>query len=50
MSNNITTYSKIDFNPLKPDKEKISINDIAHSLSLMCIATPSAHNLYFFSR
>ena len=47
MSNNITTYSKIDFNPLQPDKEKISIDDIAHSLSLMCRA--NGHIKEFFS-
>jgi hypothetical protein len=32
----ITTFTKIKFSPLFPDKEKINIIDIAHSLSNLC--------------
>ena len=32
----ITTYSKIHFTPFCPNLEDISIEDIAHSLSMLC--------------
>lgn len=47
MSNYITTYSKIKMNPLDAKNEEISINDIAHSLSLMCRA--NGHFPEFYS-
>ena len=43
----IVTYSGESFTPLKPDINKIHIEDIAHSLSLMCRA--NGHIDYFFS-
>lgn len=36
MANYITTYSGIHFDPVNPVKEDIRIEDIAHSLSLIC--------------
>lgn len=47
MSDYITTYSKIHFTPLKPKKEQIIIEDIAHSLSLMTRA--NGHFPEFYS-
>lgn len=47
MSDYITTYSKIHFTPLKPKKEQIMIEDIAHSLSLMTRA--NGHFPEFYS-
>lgn len=47
MPNSIKTYSKIKINPLNPDPNLILINDIAHSLSLMCRA--NGHVSDFFS-
>lgn len=47
MPNSIKTYSKIKINPLNPDPNLILINDIAHSLSLMCRA--NGHISDFFS-
>lgn len=47
MSDYITTYSKIHFTPLKPKKEQIRIEDIAHSLSLMTRA--NGHFPEFYS-
>ena len=47
MSDYITTYSKIHFTPLKPKKEQIKIEDIAHSLSLMTRA--NGHFPEFYS-
>ncbi len=32
----ITTFSGQEFDPINPDKDKILITDIAHSLSLLC--------------
>lgn len=32
----ITTYTELHFHPLNPDPESISIEDIAHALSLTC--------------
>lgn len=43
----ITTYSGESFNPLAPDMDKIKIEDIAHSLSLMCRG--NGHLSHFFS-
>ena len=37
MADYINTYSKINFAPLEPKCEDILIDDIAHSLSLMCV-------------
>ncbi len=46
-SNYITTYSKIHFTPTDPKIEDIKIEDIAHSLSLLCRA--NGHCKEFFS-
>ncbi len=46
-SNHITTYTGLDFTPLCPNIEDIKIEDIAHSLSLMCRA--NGHFTQFFS-
>jgi len=43
----ITTYKGENFTPLNPDPLQIHIEDIAHSLSLMCRA--NGHIDYFFS-
>ena len=43
----ITTYSKLRFDPVDPDPESIKIEDIAHSLSLLCRA--NGHFKRFFS-
>ena len=43
----ITTFSGEVFNPLSPDTQKIKIEDIAHSLSLLCRA--NGHFVQFFS-
>ena len=43
----IITYSGEEFIPVKPDINKIHIEDIAHSLSLMCRG--NGHIDYFFS-
>jgi len=42
-----TTFTGEDFNPLSPDIDKIKIEDIAHSLSLMCRA--NGHFSRFYS-
>ncbi len=47
MADYITTTSKIHFTPLKPKKEQIIIEDIAHSLSLMTRA--NGHFPEFYS-
>lgn len=47
MADYITTYSKIHFFPLQPDREQIAIEDIAHSLSLLCRA--NGHFPEFYS-
>lgn len=47
MSNLMTTYSNVSFNPISPDKEDILIDDIAHSLSLMTRA--NGHFPEFYS-
>ena len=43
----ISTYRGEEFTPTDPDVEKIHIEDIAHSLSLMCRA--NGHCIRFFS-
>jgi len=43
----ITTFSGESFNPLDPDINQIKIEDIAHSLSLLCRA--NGHFVQFFS-
>jgi 5'-deoxynucleotidase YfbR-like HD superfamily hydrolase len=45
--NYILTYKKHRFSPLQPEREDIDIEDIAHSLSLMCRA--NGHFSSFFS-
>lgn len=47
MAEYITTYSKIHFFPLQPDRTQIAIEDIAHSLSLLCRA--NGHFPEFYS-
>lgn len=47
MSDYILTYSKIRFFPLEPIKDDITIEDIAHSLSLMTRA--NGHCSHFYS-
>lgn len=47
MNDLITTYTGIKFDALNPDAECISINDIAHALSMMCRA--NGHCLFFYS-
>jgi hypothetical protein len=43
----ITTFMGEQFTPLEPDINQIRIEDIAHSLSLLCRA--NGHTDYFFS-
>jgi 5'-deoxynucleotidase YfbR-like HD superfamily hydrolase len=43
----ITTYTKIKFSPLFPDKDKKNIIDIAHSLSHLCRG--NGHLKHFYS-
>lgn len=47
MSDCITTFSKVRFNPLNPKKEDILVDDIAHALSLMTRA--NGHFPEFYS-
>ncbi len=47
MADYITTYTKVHFTPLKPKKEDIRIEDIAHALSLMTRA--NGHFPEFYS-
>lgn len=47
MSDYITTYGGIHFYPLQPEADKIDIEDIAHSLSLICRG--NGHVKHFFS-
>lgn len=47
MSDYITTYIKVHFNPLSPNMEDIHIEDIAHALSLMTRA--NGHFPEFYS-
>ena len=46
MALHITTYTGIDFKPLEPEAEKIAIEDIAHSLSLLCRANGHYEEFY----
>ena len=47
MADYITTFTGVHFNPVKPDKELLNIEDIAHSLSMQCRA--NGHYKTFFS-
>lgn len=47
MSDYITTYGGTHFFPLKPEADKIYIEDIAHALSLLCRG--NGHVKHFFS-
>ncbi len=47
MTDYITTYSKVKFKPLEPVAEDIHIEDIAHSLSMLCRA--NGHYSSFYS-
>lgn len=47
MTDYITTYTKIQMHPLEPAAEDIKIEDIAHSLSLLCRA--NGHYSSFYS-
>lgn len=47
MADYITTYSKIKFRPVEPVVEDIKIEDIAHSLSMLCRA--NGHYSTFYS-
>lgn len=47
MKNYISTYMGIEFSPLDPKDEYIMIEDIAHSLSLLCRA--NGHYTTFYS-
>lgn len=47
MADYITTYTKIHFTPLEPKQEDISVEDIAHALSLMSRA--NGHFPEFYS-
>ena len=42
----IRTYSGIMFDPLNPDPEKITIQDIAHALSMLCRANGHFKSFY----
>ena len=44
---NITTYQKISMDPLHAEDEQITIEDIAHALSLLCRA--NGHFPHFYS-
>lgn len=46
MTDYITTYSKIKFRPLEPVADDIKIEDIAHSLSMMCRANGHYDSFY----
>lgn len=47
MTDFITTYTGMHFNPIRPEEEKIFIQDIAHALSLLCRG--NGHVSCFFS-
>jgi len=47
MTDYITTYTKIKFRPLEPVADDIKIEDIAHSLSMLCRA--NGHYSSFYS-
>lgn len=46
MTDYITTYSKINFRPLEPVADDIKIEDIAHSLSMLCRANGHYDSFY----
>lgn len=46
MNDYITTYSKINFTPLEPVADDIRIEDIAHSLSMLCRANGHYESFY----
>ena len=46
MTDYITTYSKINFRPLEPVADEIRIEDIAHSLSMLCRANGHYNEFY----
>lgn len=46
MTDYITTYSKINFRPLEPVADDIKIEDIAHSLSMLCRANGHYESFY----
>ncbi len=46
MTDYITTYSKINFRPLEPVEADIRIEDIAHSLSMLCRANGHYDSFY----
>ena len=46
MSDHITTYTGRHFNPLYPDEDLICIDDIAHSLSLLCRGNGHVKNFF----
>ncbi len=43
---NMTTYSKVSFQPIKPKEDKINIKDISHALSLMCRGNGHLNHFY----
>lgn len=47
MPDYITTYTGLHFYPLNPEADKLRIEDIAHSLSLLCRG--NGHLKHFFS-
>lgn len=46
MSDYITTFSKVNFTPLEPVEADIRIEDIAHSLSMLCRANGHYSDFY----
>lgn len=46
MADYITTYTGLHFYPLKPEEDKIIIEDIAHSLSLLCRGNGHVKNFF----
>jgi hypothetical protein len=46
MTEHILTYSKIEFRPLEPVAEDIKLEDIAHSLSMLCRANGHYGDFY----
>lgn len=46
MTDYMTTYKKINFRPLEPVADDINIEDIAHSLSMLCRANGHYESFY----
>ena len=46
MSSEIMTYSKIMFDPLRPDPALMNMEDITHALSMLCRANGHFRNFY----